>query len=77
MYQAKSLSYHHGLILSCSMDKTIKIWDDELQLLKVLDKERNDGHTNCVNKVQWLKDGIFISSSDDRDLIVWQVELNP
>lgn len=77
MYQAKSLSYNGNLLLSSSMDKTIKIWDDNLQLLKVLDKQRNDAHTNCINKVEWMNQEFFISSSDDRNLMVWQVELNP
>ena len=77
MYQAKSLSFNGHHLLSCSMDKTIKIWSPELDLLKVMDKQRNEAHTNCVNRVEWLDDKMFVSCSDDRTLMVWEVEINP
>ena len=76
MYQAKSLSMHSGLLLSASMDKSIKIWDEDLNLLKVVDFARDQAHINSVNKVEWLNKEVFISSSDDRTLIIWQVQLN-
>lgn len=75
-YQAKSLSYNGTTLLSSSMDKTIKVWNEKLDLLKVIDIERYAGHTNCINKVQWLDDERFISCSDDRSLILWKVEIN-
>jgi WD40 repeat protein len=75
-YQAKSLSFNGQLLLSCSMDKSIRIWDDELKLLKHINFVKNQGHVNCVNKVAWLSKELFVSSSDDRSLIVWQIELN-
>lgn len=74
LYQAKSLAFSGDLLLSCSMDKTIKVWNDKLDLLKVIDFERNKSHTNCINKVKWLDENRFISCSDDRSLIFWQVE---
>lgn len=76
-YQAKSLSYNGKLLISSSMDKTIKLWNEELDLLKVIDYERYAGHTNCINKVEWLDDDTFVSCSDDRDLILWKVEIMP
>ncbi len=75
-YQAKSLSYNGKTLLSSSMDKTIKVWNDNLDLLKVIDLERNAGHTNCINKVEWLDDEHFVSCSDDRSLILWKVGIN-
>lgn len=74
-YQAKSLSWNGRLLLSSSMDKTIKLWNEKLELLKVIDKERNDGHTNCINKVEWIDENMFVSCSDDRSLILWKVEI--
>lgn len=76
MYQAKSLSYNGEYLLSSSMDKTIKLWSNSLNLLKVIDFERNENHSNCINKVQWLDNKRFVSCSDDRSLIFWQVEIN-
>lgn len=74
MYQAKSISVgENGIILTSSMDKTIKLWDDELNLLKVISIEKMESHTNCINKVQWVDHDRFISSSDDKSLILWQL----
>jgi WD40 repeat protein len=74
-YQAKSLSYNGTNLLSSSMDKTIKVWDEKLELLKVIDIERYAGHTNCINKVEWLDEEHFVSCSDDRSLYLWKVEI--
>ncbi len=76
-YQAKSLSYNGSMLLSSSMDKTIKIWNTELELLKVIDLERDESHTNCINKVEWVDENMFVSCSDDRSLILWKVEIMP
>lgn len=73
-YQIKSLCYNGSFLLSSSMDKTIKIWDDKLRLLKVIDYERYQGHTNCINKVAWVDENMFVSSSDDRQLVLWKIE---
>ena len=73
-YQAKSLSYNGHILLSSSMDKSIKLWSKELELLKVIDLDRYDGHTNCINKVEWLDENMFVSCSDDRSLYLWKVE---
>ena len=74
-YQAKSLSYSGTMLLSSSMDKTIKLWSDKLDLLKVIDIERYAGHTNCINKVEWIDENMFVSCSDDRSLLLWKVEI--
>ncbi|MDB4161650.1 hypothetical protein N9772_04725 [Bacteroidia bacterium] len=74
-YQAKSLSYNGTTLLSSSMDKTIKLWSDKLDLLKVIDIERYGGHTNCINKVEWIDENMFVSCSDDRSLLLWKVEI--
>ena len=73
-YQAKSLSYNGHILLSSSMDKSIKLWSKELELLKVIDLDRYDGHTNCINKVEWLDENMCVSCSDDRSLYLWKVE---
>lgn len=75
LYQAKNLSWNGQFLLSCSMDKTIKMWDDQLNLLKVVDYDRYQGHTNCINKTLWIDENMFVSCSDDRTLVFWKVEI--
>lgn len=60
--------------VTCSMDKTIKVWDaTTYDLLKVIDKERHDSHTSSVNKILWTNDAV-ISVSDDRRAMAWNID---
>jgi len=62
--------------VTCSMDKTIKIWDAQnFDLMKVIDSKRYEGHTSSVNKILWLQNGLVVSASDDRTIIIWEIEL--
>ena len=58
-----------------SMDKSIKLWDAyNFRLLKVLDKQRYQGHANSVNKLLWMKfDDLLVSCSDDKSIGVWEI----
>lgn len=63
-----------GWMLSSSMDKTIKLWETKgLRLLKVIDFERNGGHTSSVNKILWIDKNTLISCSDDRTLKCFEI----
>lgn len=61
---------------TASRDKTIKIWDTEnFKLLKVIDTVRNGGHINSVNTLLWSDyNNWLISGSDDRSIIIWEIE---
>jgi WD40 repeat protein len=61
--------------VTCSMDKSIKVWDAEkLALLKVIDRSRHAGHGTSVNKVLWTNyDNQLLSASDDRTISVWSI----
>jgi len=63
-------------MVSCSMDKSIKIWDVPTHnLLKVIDKARNAGHGTSINKVLWSTySGVIVSVSDDRSIAIWQLD---
>ncbi len=65
------------LLFSASRDKTIRIWDSHtFTLRKTLDAARDGGHVNSVNRLLWLEGtSYFISASDDRVLILWEVIL--
>ncbi len=62
--------------ITCSMDKTIKVWRaDDMKLLKVIDRARHAGHGTSVNKVLWLNDHRIVSASDDRSVYVWDIHV--
>jgi len=65
-------------IATCSMDKTIKIWDGgQFKLLKVIDKARHGGHLTSVNKIFWSNyKNRLISCSDDRTISIWDLKFN-
>jgi WD40 repeat protein len=65
----------HSLIATCSMDKTIKLWDAKtLKLLKVIDKARHAGHGTSINKILWLPENqTLLSASDDRTISMWKL----
>ncbi|MEZ0610649.1 WD40 repeat domain-containing protein [Fibrella sp. WM1] len=61
-------------LATVSMDKTIKLWNaDTLQLRKVIDRARHGGHSTSVNRVLWLSETRFVTASDDRTVMLWQV----
>jgi WD40 repeat protein len=63
--------------VTCSMDKSIKIWDAEtFQLVKVIDKARHAGHATSVNKLLWMDHlGFLVSCSDDQSIAVWEIKM--
>lgn len=65
-------------LASCSLDKSIKLWDPaRLALLRVLDKARAAGHGTSVNKLVWPgAQQRLVSCSDDRSLAVWQLSVS-
>ena len=78
LYAINYLSFREDgkYLVTCSMDKSLKIWDSTSRnLLKVIDKARNAGHGTSINKVFWSTySGVIVSVSDDRSIAIWQIE---
>ena len=78
LYAINFLSFREDgvLLVTCSMDKSMKIWDmSQRTLVKVIDKARNAGHGTSINKVFWSTySGVIVSVSDDRTIAIWQIE---
>lgn len=69
------LSPDKDLFATCSMDKSIKLWDyKNRKLLKVIDRARHAGHGTSVNKLLWTTfNNYIVSCGDDRTLSVWEI----
>jgi WD repeat-containing protein 61 len=70
-----AVNQENGLFITSSMDKTIKIWDSHsFELLRVMDKMRHQAHVNSINKIKWLDAQKFVSVSDDKSVMVWELD---
>ncbi len=65
-----------NIIVTASMDKSIKVWDDQTYaLLAIADVAKNEGHTKSVNRLAYTDfENYLISCSDDRLILIWQME---
>lgn len=71
---ALAFSPDHRWAISASRDKSIKVWDAaSFEPLVKLARPHLPAHTHSVNQVLWLNNRSFVSTGDDRKLIVWEV----
>lgn len=65
----------NNILISSSMDKTIKFWDlNSLELLRVMDFQRHGAHVNSINRLALLTNDEFVSVSDDKKLMIWGID---
>ena len=91
LYTINKIAFHPQnpqIFTTASRDKTIKIWQlitskeninvkiEEVKLLKVINTIRYGGHLNSVNTLHWTPyNNWLISGSDDRSLMIWDINL--
>lgn len=79
MYAVHDVAFRQDFsyFATCSMDKTIKIWNTKTnQLLKVIDMGRFGSHTSSVNKLWWSPfNDQLVSCSDDRKIMIWDINI--
>ena len=56
-----------GRVVTCSADKTIKVWDLDFRCLNTY-----NNHKGCVNRLVSLRDGGFGSAGADCTLNFWR-----
>lgn len=61
-------------IISASRDKSIKIWDAKDLKFRQKIELKNGGHKHSVNTICFINESQFLSTSDDRKIIKWQIE---
>lgn len=79
----KKLPLHHqtiyriesfgSILVTVSMDKTIKFWDrDTFNPLKRIEL-KDGGHSRSINGIHKLNESEFVTFSDDKTLILWRL----
>lgn len=72
-----SLCMNDSILITGSMDKTIKVWQcSDMKLLKVLDFQRHQAHLSSVNTLLCLQNNLFLSAGDDKQIICWKMDTN-
>ena len=80
LFTVYDIAFHPTLpyFATSSQDKSIKLWDAEnFKLYKILSLEKAGiGHTHSINKLMWSNNGKYlITTGDDRQVMVWEMEL--
>ncbi len=57
--------------ISCSLDKTIKIWTDDWKPIQKIES-KNNGHSRSVNHLLKFNEQSFFSASDDKKIFFWE-----
>ncbi len=60
--------------VTASLDKTIKVWNEDFSKVEQRIEFKHGGHNRSVNGVVLIDESSFASYGDDKKLIIWQKE---
>ncbi|MGB0934379.1 MAG: WD40 repeat domain-containing protein [Lishizhenia sp.] len=66
------ISMNNGNYVSASFDKTVKVWNSNLEIIERLDK-KSGGHSHTVNRLVKINQNEFFSISDDKSVVHWSL----
>jgi centriolar protein POC1 len=79
LFAVNAIAFHPSLpyFATASMDKSIKVWGaDDFKLYKIISREKGfASHQLSINKIAWNGDQL-ISVSDDKRVIIWNINFN-
>lgn len=58
--------------VTCSMDKTIKLWNNDFSSVLQKMDVKSGAHNRSVNNLVCINDKTFVSVGDDKKIIVWK-----
>lgn len=63
--------------VTASMDKSIKVWNRDLETVVQKITVKEGGHSRSVNALCTFQNASFVSCSDDKTLICWEKVVDP
>jgi centriolar protein POC1 len=79
LFAVNCIAFHPTLpyFATASMDKSIKIWGaDDFKLYKIISREKGfESHALSINKIVWNGNQL-ISVSDDKKIMIWEIDLS-
>jgi WD40 repeat protein len=67
------LKFVRNTLVSCSLDKSIKIWNMNDLSIQSKRTVKEGGHSKSVNKIAEINNQSFVSVGDDKRLIIWDL----
>lgn len=62
--------------ITCSMDKTIKVWNSDFSKVEQRIEFKHGGHNRSVNGIVLIDERRFVSYGDDKKMIIWKKDRN-
>jgi WD40 repeat protein len=72
----KQSPFNKDLVATCSNDNKVKIWNATTTTNNWNLMLTYEGHSNCVNDLEWINEDAIASGSNNNDINIWSYWLN-